>query len=437
MSFPPPTEKQARVLWFSITVFAISVVLLLIGLLGWGLGWMIDRLSSVLLPLAIAGIIAYILDPVVSALERRKLSRPRAIVTVFAIGLIIVTVLALIVIPPLVAQTERLIQELPNDLQRLQQRVNRWMGASPLGIKLDAALKGRGLKSSPVAPRSEEGAVTNARPETNALELNLTVKVADRMTPPPPTAEKKGESVPAKEAAAPPGVDRSMIDSAAAWAAKAAPVVLSWLSHQLSRAASLVALIAGLALVPIYVFYFLAEKRGISKHWADYLPIRESRIKEEVVFVIRAINDCLIVFFRGQVLVAICDGILYTIGFLIIGLPYALLLGALATVLTIIPFLGAIVTFIAAMTVAVAQFGDWQHPAMVVAVIAVVQTLEGFVIQPKIIGDRVGLHPVTIIIALMVGTSLMGGILGGILAIPLCAALRVILGRYVWKTAKA
>ena len=64
---------------------------------------------------------------------------------------------------------------------------------------------------------------------------------------------------------------------------------------------------------------------------------------------------------------------------------------------------------------------------------AVVQTLEGFVIQPKIIGDRIGLHPLTIIVALMVGTTLLGGVLGGILAIPLTAALRVLMFRYVWK----
>ena len=67
------------------------------------------------------------------------------------------------------------------------------------------------------------------------------------------------------------------------------------------------------------------------------------------------------------------------------------------------------------------------------AVFAVVQTLEGFVIQPKIMGDRIGLHPLTIIIALMFGTTLLGGILGGILAIPLTAAGRAIMFRYVWK----
>jgi predicted PurR-regulated permease PerM len=141
----------------------------------------------------------------------------------------------------------------------------------------------------------------------------------------------------------------------------------------------------------------------------------------------------MIAFFRGQVLVAICDGILYTIGFILIGLPYAVLVGVMATALTIIPFLGAIVTCVSALLIMVLQYGDWKHPAMVLGVFAIVQALEGLVISPRIMGDRVGLHPLTIIIAVMVGTTLLGGLLGGILAIPLTAVLRVVLSRYVWK----
>jgi len=83
------------------------------------------------------------------------------------------------------------------------------------------------------------------------------------------------------------------------------------------------------------------------------------------------------------------------------------------------------------------QFGDWLHPLLVLVVFGCVQALEGLVISPKIMGDRVGLHPVSIIIAIMVGTTLLGGLLGGILAIPLTAALRVVMFRYVWKRPSA
>jgi predicted PurR-regulated permease PerM len=188
-----------------------------------------------------------------------------------------------------------------------------------------------------------------------------------------------------------------------------------------------------MALVPVYAFYFLLEKRSIEGRWRDYLPVAKSGFKDELVFVLSSINDCLITFFRGQVLVAICDGALYTLGFFLVGLPYAFLLGAIATVLTMVPFLGAIITCVAALIIAVVQFGDWLHPLLVLAVFGVVQTLEGLVISPKIMGDRVGLHPLTIIVAVMVGTTLLGGIIGGILAIPLTAVLRAIMFRYVWR----
>ncbi len=207
----------------------------------------------------------------------------------------------------------------------------------------------------------------------------------------------------------------------------------SWLLETAVKGASGFGLLAGLALIPVYAFYFLLEQRGIESHWKDYLPLQDSRAKDEMVFVLEAIQQYLVAFFRGQVLVALCDAVLYTIGFLIVGVNYAFLLGFAAVLLTMIPFLGAIVICVTALTLAFVQYGDWQHPPLVLGVFAVVQSLEGLVISPKIMGGRVGLHPLAIIIAVMTGTTLLGGILGGILAIPLAAALRVILFRYVWK----
>jgi predicted PurR-regulated permease PerM len=133
------------------------------------------------------------------------------------------------------------------------------------------------------------------------------------------------------------------------------------------------------------------------------------------------------------VLVAVCDAMLYTAGFLVVGVNYAFLLGFAALGLTMIPFLGAIVICLTALLLTFVQYGDWQHPALVLGVFAVVQSLEGLVISPKIMGNRVGLHPLVIIIAVMTGTTLLGGLLGGLLAIPFAAALRVILSRYLWQ----
>ena len=81
------------------------------------------------------------------------------------------------------------------------------------------------------------------------------------------------------------------------------------------------------------------------------------------------------------------------------------------------------------MLIALVQFGDWKHPLLVLAVFVVVQLLEGVVISPRIMKGRVGLHPLTIIIAVMVGTTLLGGVLGGVLAIPFTAVMRVLMSR--------
>jgi predicted PurR-regulated permease PerM len=221
--------------------------------------------------------------------------------------------------------------------------------------------------------------------------------------------------------------------SAISWLARVMPVVGSWLVDQVSRVAAWIGLLTGLALVPVYCFYFLKEKFGIQRNWTNYLPVHESRLKDEVVFIITSINNYLIVFFRGQVLVAACDAVLYTVGFFAVGLNYALLMGLLAGALSIIPYLGAVLTIVPATILAAVHHRDWLHPLLVLGVFGVVQVLEGFVIAPRIIGDRVKLHPLTIIVAVVVGTTLLGGLLGGVLAIPLTAALRVLMSRYVWR----
>ena len=412
MSFPPPSERQARVIWLAVTGFAIAMLVALVAALVWGLGRLLDLLSPVLWPLAVAGVLAYLLDPVVDWLERRKVPRTRAIVTVFCLAGAVVLGLLGSVVPYLVVETRQLVTELPDYTSRLQKQAEDWINNPPTIIRNlfpqtgktnpDAAAAGT---NAPVVGTSSANAPTNAAPLIAPVETTTLQPAA--------------------------GV--AALESATAWVAKALPTVGLWISRGASYLASWFALLAGLGLIPIYAFYFLAEKEGIRSKWTDYLPVTDSRFKDELVFVLQSINNYLIAFFRGQVLVAISDGILYGAGFLIIGLRYGILVGALAMVLTMIPFLGAIVTCATALILAIVQFGDWQHPALVLVVFAVVQTLEGLVISPKIMGGRVGLHPVTIIIAVMAGTTLLGGLLGGILAIPLTAALRVVMFRYVWK----
>ena len=269
--------------------------------------------------------------------------------------------------------------------------------------------------------------------QTNTPSANLNVNAADVSAPASTNRVETNTAPPPPENA----WATRISESALSWLGEALPKLGSWLLAQLSHVASWAGMIVGLAMVPVFTFYFLQEKSGIQKGWTNYLPVQESKFKEELVFVLNSINNYLIVFFRGQVLIAFCNAVLLTVGFLTLGLNYAVLLGLVAGALSMVPYLGTIVTIIPTVILAAVQFKDVFHPAMVIVIFAVVNLIEGFVISPKIMGDRVGLHPLTIIVAVLVGTTLLGGILGGILAIPLTAALRVVMFRYVWRKSEA
>ena len=378
MPLHSPTEKQSRLLWFALSALAVAAIVLVLVAAVWGLGRVLNLLSPVLWPLAIAAVVACLLSPVVDFFERRKIPRGRAIILVFIIAAAVIIAVLASIIPQVVVETQELAAKVPEYSQRLQVRVHDFMAHPPEFLR--------------------------------------------RFLPPPDAAANPAASA-----------DKSALAAATNWLTGSLPEMGSWLLLQIGKAVSGFGLLAGLVLIPVYAFYFLLEKRGIEKNWREFLPLQNSAAKDEAVFVLDAVSGYLVAFFRGQVLVALCDAVLYTAGFFLIGLNYAFLLGFAALFLTMIPFLGAAVICVTALTLAFVQSGDWHQPALVLAVFAVVQALEGLFISPKIMGDRVGLHPLAIIIAVMTGTTLFGGILGGILAIPLAAALRVILARYVWK----
>ncbi len=404
-----PSPLQARILWLALTGLGIAILVGLAAGLIWGLGRVLQILSPVLWPLAVAGVLACLLDPVVDFLQTKGMPRPRAIVSVFAMALLILGAFFGSVVPQLVNETRQLTSQFPAYAQRTGEKLEHWINNPP-------PLISRLLQRTTPAGESPAPAATNELDTIGTTNLSAVPPVSTNA----PVAVR-------------PALNQETLQTAAQWAAQALPKIGAWVFGQVGRVASWFGVLAGLALIPVYTFYFLLEKEGITSSWTDYLPVTDSRFKDELVFVLESIKGYLVAFFRGQVLVALCDGILYGTGFLIIGLPYAVLIGAMAVFLTMIPFLGAIVTCVTALIIALVNFGDWLHPVLVLAVFGVVQALEGTIISPKIMGGRVGLHPVTIIIAVMAGTTLLGGLLGGILAIPLTAALRVVMFRYVWK----
>jgi len=394
MSASTPSSTQKKVIWFGVTALALAVIVAVIVGAVWGLGQALSLLAPVIWPLAVAGVLAYLLDPVVDWLERRGVPRTRAILLVFFVAAGLFLAVLASIVPRVVVETKELADKVPEYTQSIQRWAKDALNNPPPLIKQFFPF---------LLPKTQ--------PHDATTPTNLT-------NPTPP-------------------IDEKTIASVSDVLATALPSVGYWIIAQFTKALSLFGIFAGLALIPVYAFYFLLEKRAIMDNWTTYLPLRDSKLKDELAFALGEVNDQMIAFFRGQVLVAMCDAVLYTIGFLSIGLNYAFLLGFVAVFLTMIPFIGAFVVVASALVLSFVQYGDLLHPMLVLAVFGIVQGLEGFVIQPKIMGDRMRLHPLAIIIAVMAGTTLLGGLLGGILAIPLAAALRVLMFRYVWKKPEA
>jgi predicted PurR-regulated permease PerM len=153
------------------------------------------------------------------------------------------------------------------------------------------------------------------------------------------------------------------------------------------------------------------------------------------------VRHYLAAFFRGQLLNSLVLGMLATIGLSIAGVNYALLIGVMTCVLSLIPYLGVFLSGAAAVTVAYFQggcwwwkfeAGNWGYALVVMGIYVLVQQCEAWFITPKIQGKYTGLHPMTIIVSLLAWSVLLGGVLGALLAVPLTAILKVLMFRYVW-----
>jgi predicted PurR-regulated permease PerM len=196
-----------------------------------------------------------------------------------------------------------------------------------------------------------------------------------------------------------------------------------------------------LIIVPIYLYYFLIESKNIAESWGDYLPLRASAFKDEVIAALEEINGYLIAFFRGQLLVSMINGTITGILLVAFGLDFGLLIGLMLCVLGIIPYLGIALCWVPAVLLAAVQDSGtwiptdhwWLFPAVVTAIFILVNQIDGLFVTPKIVGESVGLHPVTVIVSVLMWSRLLGGLLGAILAVPLTATLKVLLRRYVWE----
>lgn len=186
---------------------------------------------------------------------------------------------------------------------------------------------------------------------------------------------------------------------------------------------AVLALVANIVLLPVLTFFFLRDwdvlvVRVASLVPRDHLPTALRLARES--------SDVLGAFLRGQFLVMVILGVMYGAGLWAVGLDLGLLIGIIAGLLTFVPYLGPASGIILGVIAALVQYGDWQHVAGVAVVFGVGQVIESYWLTPKLVGDRIGLHPVAVIFAVLAGGQLFG-FLGMLLALPVAAVVNVLL----------
>ena len=177
-------------------------------------------------------------------------------------------------------------------------------------------------------------------------------------------------------------------------------------------------------LIPIIAFYFLLDWERMRDSLRRLIPRRH---EEQTLVIVKECHSVLGAFVKGQFLVMVLLGVVYAMGLQLIGLEVGLIIGMVAGLCSIIPYLGFAVGIIAAVIASLFQFGiDWMQLLLVGVVFMIGQAVEGYILQPFLLGDKIGLSPVAVVFAVLAGAQL-GGILGMLIALPVAAVIVVLL----------
>jgi predicted PurR-regulated permease PerM len=430
-----PTLWQSKMMWLALSAFFVVMLITIACSLVWIAANLIGFIQPILIPVAIAVILAYLLDPVVTKMTKHGLSRAKAVWALFAIAFLSFGVLITWLAPVVSMQAANVTRELPQYTLKARDRL------VDLIFRYDQAFGSTSGKKG-ASPASGfinwllASPTPAARPTSTPASSSVANKVISPAAPPLSSATESISAAPETLTSA----DRQRIQE---WVQKQLPnlerqlpylseKIWSLLKQSIGGFLGVTGFLLSLIMVPIYLFFLLKESPAIEKRWREYLPLRNSPLKDEIAAVLAQINSYIIAYFRGQLLVCLIDGLLIGSALFAVGLNFAPLIGLLVIILTMIPYIGIVVCLIPAVLIAAAQWGDWTHPLIVTGVFLLVQNIEAIFIAPRIVGNSVGLHPMTVIVSIFVWGLLIGGLLGPILAVPLTATLRVLLARYVW-----
>ena len=441
-----PTPWQKKSIWAALTTLSIVAIGAVAITLVWLFSSVIAFLQPILIPFAVAGVLAYLFEPVVAKIVSLGTSRRRAVFAVFAIVVIALTGILIWLIPAVWTQTGHLVQKVPvyrDRVVHVVQDFNDW--ARSLEDKY-------GVHVLPQIPKKIEN------PLAPVEEPAPTTAPNNGSNPAAPTSSPAAQPGSEKPATAPSPTPTAGTDSGTSqaidlqgflqgdWVRNTVPVLIrngqALVTRSVGGFLGVFGFLLSMIVVPILLYYFLIESQNIAHSWGDYLPLRASAFKDEVVATLEEINGYLIAFFRGQLLVSMINGTITGILLVSAGLESGILIGLMLCFLGIIPYLGITLCWVPAVLLAIAQGGSgtwipgdpwWFFPLVVTAIFFLVQQVDGLFITPKIVGDSVGLHPVTVIVSVAVWSLLLGFLLGAILAVPLTATVKVLLRRYIWE----
>jgi len=429
-----PTPWQRKTMWAALTALFVVMLITIACSVVWITANVIGFLQPILIPVAIAVILAYLLDPLITAMTIRGMGRTKSVLALFAIAFLAIGALVAWLAPIVSIQAASVGRELPQYTLRARDKL------------VDVILRYDPSFGNPNAKREKTSSTTAGivnwllSPTKPAPAVSPAASNVPTPTITTPSASPVVTETISSGSTTFTSVDRQRIQE---WVQKQMPnlqrqlpylseKIWTLLKQSIGGFLGVTGFLLSLVMVPIYLFFLLKESPAIERRWREYLPLRNSPLKDEVAAVLLQINSYIIAYFRGQLLVCLIDGLLIGTILFLFGLNFAPLIGALVVVLTMIPYIGIILCWIPAVLIAAAQWGDWAHPLLVTGVFVGVQYFESIFIAPKIVGDSVGLHPMTVIVSIFIWGLLIGGLLGPILAVPLTATAKVLLARYVW-----
>ena len=326
-------------------MLAISVVIVL-------LIWL---LGPVLMPFAIAAMLAYLGDPLANRLERLGMGRSLAVSIVFVVLILAIIATLLLLVPLIARQIENLVQNFPRYVEWTKDVAMPWLQAK---LHLDP----------------------------NAFDTDrLVAQIKEHI---------------------------GSIGTVLGTLSRSGVGVVMWLTN--------------LVLIPVVWFYLLRDWDRLVM-WIDRILPRS--IEPTIAHLAREADSVLGAFVRGQLLVMLALAIYYGVALTLVGISVGPLIGMVAGLLSFVPYLGFITGFAAAIIASLVLHGDWAHLLMVVGVFVIGQLLEGYVLVPRLVGEKIGLHPVAVIFAVLAGGYLFG-FLGVLLALPAASVILVLL-RYL------